>query len=354
MLMMRTSSVDDFPMSGARHDLIRQAVVMRSIGSSFVADVLEAGDRQLWRAPITDTFLRNWSGDASGAALGMRFNAALHALAREDRCAALSGLYANDHRLFDAAVGEALAEHDAFIAERMRHPPQTNEVGRAAALYAALMRAAARFGLPFDLLELGSSAGLNLNMARYGYRLGETRCGDASSPVQIAPDWSGESPDVADVTILSARGVDMRPVGIDEPSNRDLLRSFIFADQPARAARLNAALQVGQAYPPAVQQEDAVDWLRQRLEDAQPRGHCRAIFHSMFLQYLPLERRRLLIDIVEAAGRRADADRPLVHVAFEWDAGRDRVELRLTTWPDGETHLLALCHPYGAWIDWQQ
>ena len=72
--------------------------------------------------------------------------------------------------------------------------PQTNEVGRAAVLTAGLLVIAARFGQPLRLLELGASAGLNLNLDLYGYDLGGLRAGDPASPLQVRPDWEGPPP----------------------------------------------------------------------------------------------------------------------------------------------------------------
>ena len=72
----------------------------------------------------------------------------------------------------------------------------------------------------------------------------------------------------------------------------------------------------------------------------------------MFLQYLDQRHRADLTAILDAAGSRATPDRPLVWISFEWTPDRSEVELRLTTWPNGETRVLAKCHPYGDAVEW--
>src|SRR5579875_3220478 len=63
---------------------------------------------------------------------------------------------------------------------------QTNEVSRCAQLLPAFKLVFARGGYqPLALIEIGSSAGLNLNWHRYGYHYGEVVIGDRASPVQI-------------------------------------------------------------------------------------------------------------------------------------------------------------------------
>jgi hypothetical protein len=56
---------------------------------------------------------------------------------------------------------------------------------------------------------------------------------------------------------------------------------------------------------------------------------------------------------LETAGERATPIRPFAWISFEWTAKRREVHLSLTTWPTGETELLAVCHPYGDWLDWR-
>jgi hypothetical protein len=339
--------------AGCHGELWRQAEVARNLGSPFVGAVLEAGQRQLHRAPRTAEIIAGWRRDPSAAALAMRFNAALHALARRGAPPVLQALYRREHEDFEGAVGEALAGADDFIAEWMHHTPQTNEVGRAAAIGAALMEVGQRFGLPFELFEIGSSCGLNLNLHRYDYDLAGTFPGIPGSPVKIAPEWRGEPPRVAPLEVLRARGVDLNPLDPNDATTCERLLSFVWADQPHRAARLEEALAMARQHPPALERGNAIPWIAARLAEPQEAGVCRAVFHSMFIQYLDVQDRRAIIESIHAAGDRATLDRPLAWISLEWTLTRSEVQLSLTCWPSGETRLLATCHPYGEWIDWR-
>lgn len=338
---------------GTRGEFSRQASIARELGSPFVAQVLEAAERNLAHAPRTAALIENWPGDPAAAALAMRFNAAIHALARRGSPEALEALYLGEHKDFDGALAKAMAVEDDFIAEWMNHPTQTNEVCRSAAIISALMVAKREFGLPFELLEIGSSAGLNLNLAHYAYDLGGVAAGDAESPVRIAPEWRGAPPPAETVAISSACGVDLRPLDVRDSATRERLMSYIFADQPLRAERLRQALAVAQRHPPRVDRADAITWLGEQLARPQPEGQCRVVFHSMVTQYFSPRAREIGIGMLATAGAAASRDRPLAKIGFEWTEERSEVRLTLTCWPSGEARHLATCHPYGAWIEWR-
>ncbi|MBB4838794.1 hypothetical protein HNP52_001863 [Sphingomonas kyeonggiensis] len=333
-------------------ELHRQSRVARKLGSPFVAAVLEAGHRQLYLAPRTAELIAGWPRDPSASALAMRFNAALHALARRGEPEALRALYRREHDDYDGAIGAALAASDSFIARWMEDTPQTNEVGRAAAIGAALMVARRRFGLPFELLELGSSCGLNLNLAHYGYDLGGISAGQVDSPVQVVPLWTGPEPLPAPIEVASARGVDLNPLDPGDAETRERLLSYVWADQPGRARRLERALDLALRHPPRIDRQDAASWLVERLAEPQLAGRCRVVFHSMVLQYFTGEDRATVLNAIHGAGARATAERPLAWIGFEWTPTRSEVQLTLTCWPSGETRRLATCHAYGNWIDW--
>ncbi|QIG79696.1 DUF2332 domain-containing protein [Stakelama tenebrarum] len=335
-------------------ELRRQAVVASRLGSPFVANILEAGERQLRRAPATRALVTGWPGDASAAALAMRFNAAMHFLARQGMLPRLTALYRREHDDFDGAVGAALAARDNFIAEWMRNPPQTNEVSRSAAIVAALLVLREQTGLPVALHEIGSSCGLNLNLARYRHDLGGTAVGDPNSPVRVAPRWEGAPPPAQPLEVVSARGVDLYPLDARSAATRERLLAHIWADQTARSARLEAALDLARAHCPDVEQGDAVPWLAERLAEPQQQGVCRVVFHSMVLQYLDADARRAVGTMLAEAGARATPERPLAQIGFEWTADRSEVRLTLTVWPTGEARLLATCQAYGDWIRWRR
>ncbi|MFN3820143.1 DUF2332 domain-containing protein [Blastomonas sp.] len=338
---------------GGRSELRRQAQRARLLGSPFVAEVLAAAERQLAYAPRTAALIGNWQGDAAAAALGLRLNSAVHALARRGTPPVLQALFNHCHNDFDAALATVFQTEDRFIANWMRNPTQTNEVGRAAALAAALMVVRQETGMPAALIEVGASCGLNLNLDLYGYVLGGTVAGNTTSQVLIAPVWSGSAPPSQPLEIVSARGVDLNPLDPRDAATRERLMAYVWADQPRRTNRLEQALDIARHAVPDVECADARPWLAERLAEPQAAGTCRVVIHSMVVQYFTRAERKAFGRMFREAGQRADAKRPLARIAFEWNLTRRQVHLTLTLWPQGSTRLLAVCHPYGDWIDWR-
>lgn len=341
-----------------RAELLRQSDIARALGSDFVSEVLAAAWRQLDRAPRLAALIADWPGDPAAGAMAMRLNAGLHALARRNTVLYLSALYAGLHGNFGRAVGAGLEAGEATILEWMDHPTQTNEVGRSAAFMAALMTLADDLDMPFELLEFGASAGLNLMLDRYAHDLGGVRAGAAGSPVRIAPEWRGAAVVQAPVRIASVRGVDLRPLRLEDPFTRERLLSYVWADDPARAERLCHAIALNRACPPPVEQGSAAPWLARNLAAPQQDGVCRVVMHSMVLQYLPEAERRAALTTIMHAGAAATPERPLAWLGLEWNSDRSEVQLRLTRWPGeggetGTSRILALCHAYGSWIDWR-
>ena len=265
----------------------------------------------------------------------------------------LSGLYSGEHQDFDGAIAQALCQCDEDIAKAMAYPTQTNEVGRAAALLCALMVAKQNFGMDFELLELGASCGLNLNLARYCYELAGKKTGNLASPVCLTPEWRGSDPTIVPISVASARGVDLNPLDPHDGAATERMFSYVWADQKERLARLALSLEVARKHEPRVDHGSAAAWLTERLAEPQKEGVCRTIFHSMALQYLGLQDQKTVIRAIREAGAQATISRPLAWISFEWTQSRSEVHLLLTCWPDGTMRHLATCHPYGAWIDWQ-
>ena len=82
-------------------------------------------------------------------------------------------------------LGAALEQHAAFLRRWCAEQEvQTNEVQRSWALLPAFLSLAD--GRPFDLLELGPSAGLNLLWDRYAYRYATGDVGERGAPAFAA------------------------------------------------------------------------------------------------------------------------------------------------------------------------
>ena len=66
-------------------------------------------------------------------------------------------------------IADAIARNDISLGQAMDSPPQTNEIARSAMLLPGFLAIAREAGLPLDICEIGSSAGLNLLFDRFAY-----------------------------------------------------------------------------------------------------------------------------------------------------------------------------------------
>ena len=126
-------------------------------------------------------------------------------------------------------AARVLAGQRADVRVWLGRPPQTNEVGRAAALLGGLRHIVARARLPVRLIEIGASAGLNLRADRF-YIPGEAgRFGDPSSPVVLAGGWRGQPPPTAAIEVIERTGGDDAPIDPATPTGRLTLAAYVVA-----------------------------------------------------------------------------------------------------------------------------
>ncbi|MFD1787832.1 DUF2332 domain-containing protein [Sphingomonas floccifaciens] len=301
-----------------------------------LADVLDR-DTQVGRVVL------DWSGDPIADALPLRLVGGLHAL---HRAGAAVGFDRDIDRL-----RAALVEHEAALLPWLDGPPQTNEPGRSAALMTGLLHLAERYGPRFELLELGSSAGLNLLIDRYRFDLGGVAVGP-QSPVLIRPEWRGNPPPEAAVEVVSVRGVDVAPIDLTDPAAADRLAAYVWIDATERQARLDRAIAMVRDRGVRLDRGDAAEWLDVRLAEPQPAGVTRVVLHSVVWQYLGSERQARIRDAIHAAGARATAERPFGWVMLEPNRDLAAHEVRVRGWPGGQgMEVVAHAHAHGAWVD---
>jgi len=250
-----------------------------------------------------------------------------------------------------AAVNAALVAHDDIIFPWLDGPPQTNEPGRSGALILGLMEIARRHGPKIELLEIGSSAGLNLLIDRYAFDLGGVTLGAPDSPVTIRPEWRGDPPAPADVEFVSVRGCDVQPLDATDPAVEARLLAYVWPETPARAERLGRAIAMQRARSVDLVRADAADWIEARLAEPQPAGVTRVLMHSVVWQYLPEAVANRIRAAMAAAGARATPDRPLGWVMMEPNRAFAQQIVRVKSWPGHEEwEVLATAHAHGTWV----
>ncbi len=324
------------------------------LGSAFTARLCYGLSDRLDRETGLGRQVLDWPGDPAPAAdnLPLRLCGALHALARSGREPALGSLYPPaevNEEAFAKTIPAVLDRHGDWLGRWLEKPPQTNEVGRAAVLMSGLLVVAARFGKPLHLLELGASAGLNLQLERFCHDLGGLLAGDPESPVRLKPHWQGPAPPRAEVRIASRAGVDISP--LDVANDGDRLLAYVWPDQLERLERTRMALALARDRPVPVDEADAADWLEPKLAAVPPAGSVRVILHSIAFQYFPSETQDRVSRSIAGAGAGASEEDAVAWLRYELLPGDRTASLWLRTWP-GRDRLLARAHPHGTGVEW--
>jgi hypothetical protein len=237
-------------------------------------------------------------------------------------------------------VREAFADQDPDLLAELRHPLQTNEPSRCGALIGGFCEVARRTGLPLRVLELGSSAGLNLNFDRFRYEAGELALGPPESGLRFADYWTEGVPDLgAPVEVAQRRGCDLAPLDATTDHGRLELEADIWPDEHGRIAELRAATAIAVEHPPQIDRSSADEWVARMLAEPAP-GLATVVFHSVFWPYLPQAVAASIHAAIERAGATATPDAPVAWLRYEPGDEPAVVEVRLTAWPGGEERLL--------------
>jgi hypothetical protein len=239
--------------------------------------------------------------------------AALHDLALAGHAPALAAAYAagDSAAAADAAIDTLLRMTDSIVAIAARRQTRANETGHGAVLYPAIAEAAHRAGAnAVGLIDVGRSAGLNLNVDRVGitYSNGQS-LGDPSSPVQLSSSIAGDRliPARAIPEVVARVSIDLDPIDVTNADDARWLRACLCPDQPEQAARLEAELALAATAPPLLLPGDAVEALPDALAHV-PSGALPVVTTTWALSGFPLgSRLRFLRRLDEAATGRAVA-----------------------------------------------
>jgi hypothetical protein len=194
------------------------------------------------------------------------------------------------------------AEFRAFVveswprvaAEMLVRATQTNEIGRCAALLPVL----AALPQPLALLEVGTSAGLNLYPDRYAYRYGDHHLGSAPPVLECA--LTGTAPPRSRPTVVWRAGLDLNPLRVTDPADTAWLEALIWPEHTHRRDRLRAAVEIAAASPPDhLVRGDLVDDLPVLAARA-PAGATLVVFHTSVLYQVAPDRRAAFTTLVRS------------------------------------------------------
>jgi hypothetical protein len=276
-----------------------------------------------------------------------------------------------------AAFADFCRVHRAAV-ERLvaTRTTQTNEVGRCTGLLPGLCVVAARYEWrePLALLDLGTSAGLNLLFDDYGYtyRAAEggavLTAGAADSAVALECSVREDLTHLPELRlpVMAERvGLDLSPVNPFSDEEARWLLACQWPDNLARFGRLRAALANvrAAAHPPRLERGDMLVDLPEVAATIAGDGPL-VVFHSWVAAYLSERQQRILVDQVAALGARRPVHHLYCESPFETPGlptppspvrreGPDLATAVVHIGPAASPPVrLADTHPHGYWIRW--
>lgn len=312
------------------------------------------------------------------ADLPTRFAAAIHALALTGGTE-LSEHYpstggrGNLHEIWPVARDAMIANAPAVIS-RMTRPARRSDPVRGAMLLAALAYVGRGTDLPVRVFDVGAGPGFALAAPWFKQDFFGEVVGPADSPVHLGHPWAvAPEIDHADIPqILSATGCDLSAFDPANQAHVAELLAWAGPDVPEELNRIRAACEAMPRLGIAVENMASSVWLPRGI--SWPRTDAATVvWHSdVVLEMSAPERTELATGILGAAAGASEAA-PLHVVSFE-PAGAEyllysdpigsslrdgsgaidphRFELRLNSWPERRSVLLAVAEPSGQQARW--
>ena len=248
--------------------------------------------------------------------------------------------------------------HRGEIAELLRtRRTQTNVVRRCTCLLPAFALVSREAQRPLALIDLGTSAGLNLAFDRYGYRYArggaEAARWNPGAQVQLEAELrrGAALPQLpAEIPVASRAGVDLNPIDLADEDQLLWLRALIWPEHVERHQRLiDAAAELAESGA-RLMRGDAAEALPGLIADT-PADAAVTVLHTVAAYQFPAG----ALESIEETLLGASAARPIWRVWLEAlpGAAAPRYALALRRYRDGKagTERLAIASPHGWWIE---
>ncbi|MGD6816364.1 DUF2332 domain-containing protein [Metabacillus sp. 113a] len=226
---------------------------------------------------------------------------------------------------------------------------QTNEVRRCAYLYPLFCLIYEQTKKPLALIEIGTSAGLQLLWDKYSYSYNTNEVvGNKQSRLHITSELKGETtlyPFLAPPPVATRVGIDLNTVDLTDEEEYLWLKSLIWTEHKERLMMFERAASYIKECPVQLVEGDGVSLLSEIVNSVSNESTV-CIFHTHVANQMPIETRKQLLSIVESLGK----DRDVFHI---YNNIQDR-DLHLDFYLNGVEHkqTVAETEGHGKWFKW--
>ena len=257
---------------------------------------------------------------------------------------------------FASQVVDVLHDDPDLVASQLHRRTQTNEVGRSAVLQAVL-RELAREGLDrVNLIDVGTSAGLNLYLDQY-----QVSREPSSDPLTLTCEYLEDSYRPGPLPQIASRiGLDQNPLDLNSADDAMWLRACLWPENPERLARLTAIEHHIASWPPRVLlRGDALTALDEALAMVDPSA-ATVVMHTWVAAYFPEDLQRAfasrMLELVSASRvhwlylewpRAVKALQPPKPPAVSPRPGASQIVLARA---GDEPRHVGWCHSHGRWL----
>lgn len=196
----------------------------------------------------------------------------------------------------------------------------------------------------FHLIDVGTSAGLNLHLDRYHYRWGDVDWGPLSE-VNLETENRGMAIEPRPIQVLSRIGLDLNPIDPGDPDDRMWLDALIWPEHQERRDRLRSALHLASQHPVRLVAGDALETIGPELVGL-PTGDPAIVMHSFALLQFDDEQRITFRGLLDEARR----DRPVWEIGFD-AYGQSDGTAGLTVDDGSGVVEVGRAQPHGEWIE---
>lgn len=227
---------------------------------------------------------------------------------------------------------------------------QTNEVRRCAYLYPSFCFIYSQIKKPLSLIEIGTSAGLQLLWDLYGYSYGDDlRYGHSSSDVVISSEIRGNNkpfllPDSPPVALRF--GVDLHVNDLSNSEDYLWMKSLIWPEHKERVELFNKAVNLLKNKSINLIEGDGIAFLPD-ITSQIPEDTAICIFHTHVANQIPENRKQELMNHIQTIGKKRD----VFHLYNNmWDR-----DLHLDFFIDGKEYnkVIAETDGHARWFNWK-